>query len=138
MGPQVLHHGTPSRAARNPKSCTWNPKSCAWSSSQTSPKSCARIPFREPWGTVPPMSLLIGLPLAAYALLFLLADPAAGRRAAAIHAAVMWGAAVAAITEILSLFHAIAAPELAAAWLLMDLAATGYLERPQRGAAPPG
>jgi Dolichyl-phosphate-mannose-protein mannosyltransferase len=83
------------------------------------------------------MSLLIGLPLAAYALLFLLADPAAGRRAAAIHAAVMWGAAVAAITEILSLFHAIAAPELAAAWLLMDLAAAGYLWRRQRVAPLP-
>lgn len=76
------------------------------------------------------MSLLIGLPLAAYGLLFLIAGPgSAGRRAAALHAAVLWAVTVLAITETLSLFRALAVPGLAGAWMLADLAAAAYLWR---------
>ena len=73
--------------------------------------------------------LLIAFPLAAYALLYLLADPSNGRRAAIIHAAVLWGVATLAITEALSLSHALTATGLAAAWTLVDLAAAGWLWR---------
>jgi len=76
------------------------------------------------------MGLLACLPLAAYVLFFAIAYRAgAGRRAAAIHAAVLWGVAATAITETLGLFHAIAMPGLAVAWALVSLAAAGYLWR---------
>src|ERR1700722_14318364 len=73
--------------------------------------------------------LAIAFPLAAYGLFFLLADPARGRRAGAIDAAVLWGVAVFAITESLSLFHALTAAGLACGWLLTDLAAAVCLRR---------
>jgi hypothetical protein len=80
------------------------------------------------------MTLAIAFPLAAYGLFFLLADPTRGRRAAALDAAVLWGVAVFAITEALSLFHALTAAGLACAWLLTDLAAAAVCLR--RRAAP--
>ena len=75
------------------------------------------------------MTFAIAFPLVAYGLFFLLADPARGRRAAALDAAVLWGVAVFAITEALSLFHALTAAGLASAWLLTDLAAAAALRR---------
>ena len=75
------------------------------------------------------MTFAIAFPLVAYGLFFLLADPTRGRRAAGIDAAVLWGVAVFAITETLSLFHALTAAGLASAWLLTDLSAAAVLRR---------
>jgi Dolichyl-phosphate-mannose-protein mannosyltransferase len=71
-------------------------------------------------------SLPVGLPLAAYLLLFLAIENE-GIREAAIHTAVIWGLATAVIAECLSLFHLLAAPGIACAWAAVALAAAGVL-----------
>ncbi|MBZ5723440.1 MAG: glycosyltransferase family 39 protein [Acidobacteriia bacterium] len=83
------------------------------------------------------MNFLVCFPIAAYVLLFAaFCTHGAEWRAAAIHAAVVWGAAVAAVMEILSVFHCLAVPGLVLAWMLVDAAAAIYLYRGIRVHSP--
>jgi len=72
--------------------------------------------------------MLVSLPLAAYLLLFLSFHTAdTGWRAAAIHAATVWGVMVVCITELLSLAHWLTRAGLSVTWLIIDIAALAYL-----------
>ncbi|HXW16042.1 MAG TPA: hypothetical protein VEN79_16160 [Terriglobia bacterium] len=76
------------------------------------------------------MTILIFLPTAAF-VLFFAACPAQKRcwRAAFTQAALYWGVAVFAITEILSLFHWVTRAGLGCAWLLIDVAVAAGVRR---------
>jgi Dolichyl-phosphate-mannose-protein mannosyltransferase len=79
------------------------------------------------------MSLLVILPLLAYGLFLVAAVPGAnGWRASAIYAATIWGVVALFLTELLSAFRALAVSEIAAGWLLVDLAAAFYVFRVTR------
>lgn len=82
------------------------------------------------------MSLLVCCPVAAFLLFFAaFALNGHGWRAAFVQAAVLWGMAVVAVTEILSIFGGLSVVGLTLAWLAVDFGATVYLRRTY-GAAP--